>query len=423
MADNNLLPNQFLYTSYYTNINTGTSLDVRQISLPDYDPNDIFCLRTRLQPHINELISRKAYIALSNYVKGEKSFVVIVLYIGSKILSISNKNKVKLEEIIDKITSEYPKFALLYSVSNKTHLTDEFGNIIPVSWINSILRFIKINRNLRPFFKDQEGIYISTANINELKKNFGKLQIFITDKIKEMYSEGYILEPDRQLVENWNLVRISPELQTDMELYRATWKDPRITSGSGGLTKFLLNRYTGNKRMIIRVENSLQVRHSISIALSEVEMIPKFSGSNLYIDVENLDEAKTLVSIIKEAECEHTINDILIINSNRISWSLIYKAIIEKTISVKNLSELVCTIYQTDDVFNPVTFSCELSSLLFDILKDNNISSIRQDILDSSLSSLENLELQLSEVLHNYDEEDRRYVSIHKAIEDSLIEI
>ena len=335
---------EYIWTDLYT---THVNLDsyTEMVEAPDrnYSSYMIFCLKSRISNWINNNWDNTIEVNFVSKIKSNspnKSYLTVQLLVGGDILELDNKMRKELQMYVNTINLEDLKSVLLYGFNTKILLTTEDGYVIPQDWIREVIYYVNINQKLNPFI-NEIGLFVEIGNYPNYSSMYNKLSVNLVQKLREMYNEGYIIEPSEDIIDNWVLV----PLDDKNIIYIPTWTDSRITSAYGTMTDFMTTRINGDKDINYYVGNNQVIRHYLAELLKDKEY--KFVGYYINIKIEGLNEAQKIATYIEYAN--ETANGIIIQKHvTSMDDVNIYKEII-------NDGNVV--YYKTDDVYRPYTVS------------------------------------------------------------------
>ncbi len=350
---------QYVWTDLYTSyIHIDSYTEMREEPDRNYTDYMVFSLKSRISNWVNNNWDDSIEISFINRTKSNsqnKLYLTVQLLVGGDVLELNNKMINELQIYVNSINLEDLKSVLLYGfaqINSRTNmLTTEKGYIIPQDWIREVIYYVDINAKLNPFI-NETGLYVEIGNYPDYSIIYDKLSVNLVKKLREMFEEGYIIEPPENIIEDWILT----PLDDKNLLYIPIWTDNRITESYGTLTNFMITRLNGDKDINYYVGNNQVIRHYIAELLKDKEY--KYVGYYLNIEISGLKEAQEIATYIEYA--------------NEIATGIIIQthvtSIDDVNIYMKIIDDGDVLYYKTDDVYRPYTVSIRYSY-------DKNINS------------------------------------------------
>lgn len=309
----------------------------------NYTPYNLFCLKTRLYPFMIQYVGSNVDIEMPTTLINNKMFITIVPVIGTRPIDISNDIRIKLIQYLDEITGTDKDSCLLFSTLNRT--TTLSGNLIPVTWMNTILPYISLPENINPFI-DQYGIYGDLSKLTEKEYSivYNQLVSQIIDQIRTMYRLGYITYAG-SISEDWALEPVD----TDSILYRPLWNDDRFASD---LVSFLQSRIRGVRTISLRVGNNNVNKHFVALALNKYNYEFTVSNGDIIVTVDNLDHARIVSSLVYSSKSK-SLGKVIVASLTKPSNISYYSAAVDQILGIRQ-----CVQYRIHSSPRPYVYSC-----------------------------------------------------------------
>ncbi len=281
---------------------------------------------------------------------------------GGDPIVISKDESKLVENYILNLTPNQQKYIVLYT-PNIIQTSD--GHVIPSSWVGQMLPFIKLDSMFNQYL-GEFGLEVNLSKIPDFNSWHHTLIISISDQLRNMFTDGYIVDPRKDIIINWSLIPVK-ESTVDSRLYHPSWKDNRITNNYNGMVGFLLSRMQGDtsfeynlstntNQEMDDVDNGILVeRHFIAQILGEYQCDLIFYNSYIHFGTYNLDQTQAIIAIIED-ELSQSSGKVITFSVTRISWLTMYK-IVSKSLGYNN-----CVGYRINDSQKPYTFSCIIGS-------------------------------------------------------------
>jgi len=310
---------------------------------PDFNYNsyDLFCLRTKVEPYLKELLNSKVYIIFKSILIGNKMVMTVIPMEGTEIITLSSDLIKKIRDYINSITGNKNQSCLVYDITNTVIAYD--GTKIPNYWIKSVLPYVDISSSFNPFI-NEIGIYVDLSKDVDYIITYNEIQMNIIEQLKQMYENGYVTNA-KSIASLWNLVTLD-----DKEIiYLPQWKDNRFAKN---LAEFLLSRLRGDKFIHIFIGDNKVKRHYIALSLSNNRFNFKFNEAYVEVEVNDLDNARLASALIFNA-VHNAVGKVALISFNRPSLISLYQW------ASKQLdSRLNCISYSVLDSSCSFIYSC-----------------------------------------------------------------
>lgn len=368
----------------------------------NYTSYTLFVLRTRIVPWLDRNFDSKISARLPSAKKNDRMYITVVPFRGDTKVEMTSEMIRQLQDEVNRLTSKPLKAALL--VSAHRFLSNPPVSQISSSWIDSIVPYIGINKDLNPHM-NEEGILVELDRTIDYLRIYNKLLINTIEKIREMYDDGYIVDPPEDVVENWRLL----SADDDHRLYHPDWSDQRITARYGGMLGFLQSRIMGDPTIDFFVGSNLVHRHHIAESLASKEIDVTFVGQYARINVPDLTTARRVASVIERAtKTGH--GKIAPMFASRQSWIMLYFA------AAAEQGMTNCVGYMISDPSRPYVFSCEVDF-------GTNIYQTTDKIYRRAITLSISLESRLVSVLDTLPSYQREHIGIHDALELGYLSI
>lgn len=285
---------------------------------------DIFCLKTRLGPFLRSTFGKNTTVRFTGVEEGvphdtQETFlkkpgnerrmrmVVIPVSGNEDVMMTSHMQKV-LQDEVDYYLNMPTTKCLTFDPTVEIHTNSSARELVPPSWIKSMLPFVKI-LNSKPMDhpltleqilikldpKMMDGyLYCDLSMFPEFREVFYQIQENIRLNLLKMYRDGYIV--DAQCIsEKWKLEEISVINEDKYfggnRLFRSMWKDNRFAQN---IVSFLNSRIDGNRFIKITIGYNNVVRHLVSLSLSKMRTNHYFTGKYVVCLADDLDEARMI---------------------------------------------------------------------------------------------------------------------------------
>ena len=334
----------------------------------NYTPYRIFVLESRLYPFIYKMFPNINLYIYPKSIYNPKTYRMDVYLTLTKILTedseelieLTEEQKDKIQDKINKITSENIDYALIDINEFYKSLPKKY----PFGWFRSVLEYTSLDSSFNPFIRP-EGIYLKFNLDSDYKPAYYNVCKFLKERIAEFYSKGVVVlsnlidsKTKEKLTKDWHLVAIDEE-EIQKRLFQPNWKDGRFANNP---VDFLLRKIEGDEYIRIKLPDNLVKRHGIIKSLEKEELIVE--GSYLKIKAENLEKARKIAFVIEDAK-SNTNGRVVVLTSGRLSEIYLFFEYAEK------FKKGECISYSTNSNENPYMFSC--------LLKENDYMS-NQDL-------------------------------------------
>jgi len=325
----------------------------------NYTPYRIFVLESRLYPFIYNMFPDLNLYIYPKSIYNPKTYRMDVYLTITKIttpeseevIELNKKEKEKIQDKINKITSENIDYALI-----DIH---EFYKSLPIkypfSWFKSVLEYTGIDSSYNPFIKE-EGIYLKFNPDSEYKPGYYKVCEFLKNRISEFYSKGVIIlsniidsKKKEKLLKDWKLISLDNE-EIEKRIFQPNWRDGRFAENQ---VDFLLRKIEEDEYIRIKLPDNLVKRHGIIKALEKEELI--IEASYLKVKVRNLEHAQKIATIFENAESK-TNGRVIVLAAGRMSEIYLFFEYAEK------FKKGDCISYSINSNQNPYMFSCLLKA-------------------------------------------------------------
>lgn len=222
-------PAAILLTPYYRTL---ASVDYcpEQLEDANYTPYQLFCLQTRLAPHLppGVVIS---FPTIEDVLESGVQIMRVILVLSSP---QSKEDQERLQGVVGKIIGEFPTHCALYNTQDRLFVGRKS---IPRQWIRTMLPYLEIPERYNPFIED--GLLLV-----DLSQDFNyddvhqELTLSLIQQLQTHYRDGVIV-CSQDFAQRWGLISHS---DGDYGLHRADWNEPTIIRDR---TQFLLDRLHG----------------------------------------------------------------------------------------------------------------------------------------------------------------------------------
>lgn len=305
----------------------------------NYKPYQLFALRTRLQPLINKHFGLKSngdakYIVRFNQVRlNDRLIVVVRLHRGVRvdnpeddIVKLTKINHQYVQSAVDWITSREPDLSLLIN-DDTTFMFNSLKpgekTLIPNCWSQQITKFLSFSSHIRPHSRRQTqyqipGIYVDLSRMIDYRKSYNDIYINIVRQINLMYEDGFLSLPtyfDVKRLDNWQTkpIGLNIPLTTSEEndpgrmvLFRARWRDTRLSGPAGGIVPFLQKHLVrGSNQVLIDIGNDDAItRHRVAKTFRGHFSAADYRFRNNFVEVkaDNLIRAQQAASLVEKSK-------------------------------------------------------------------------------------------------------------------------
>ena len=318
----------------------------------NYIPYHIFVMKTRLFPLLYKLYPDVSPTFESTYQNGRMEAYLVLRHQERSVddftintpLEVSPENREIIQGKIRSIQNVDPDFALI----DTEELYQCSDSKIPKRWFEQMIGYAGLDSSYNPYL-GAEGIYLSFNPRSDYKTAYREVVDFIMRRIQEFYDKGTIILANmersvekQRLVQNWELAPLDLNEQVNT-IYQATWTDRRFAPD---ITQFLISRILGEEYIQIWVGDNMVNRHAAAIGLKGYQHY--FSGSNVHVRADTLQEAQLVATLVQMALAEAS-GEVLAIASHRLADTILYQKYAEKVFPD---SESVIYKSNTDYVFS-----------------------------------------------------------------------
>lgn len=368
----------------------------------NYTSYDIFVLNTKLSYWLKHNFGPKLLISYPSVLgregKSNSMYITVVLTKGGKVYDMTPDQVKSLQHIVDKITTG-PRTAVLLMSIDPYPTEDPFGDsvIIPSDWLRSIYPYVGLPPDVNPHMSEM-GIMVELESYIDFSSVYFDLVIQVIERVKNLYFQGYIVNPDPDIIKKWGLISINGEegednrinTETNNKIYKTSWNDSRITSKYGGIYGFLMSRQQGEKTIDLFIGYKSLTKHNLAKYLLNYDIAGVFSNQYVSVHVDNIADAQAIASNIDIYANEGS-GYILRMISSRLSWILLYSSIAEKM----GYDDTVG--YLSTDESRPYVFSCLVPS-------ETNIQEVTK-----------NINITATEIISRFEDGDNPEIEISLA--------
>ena len=382
-------------------------------------------------------------------------YLTVVPTKGGNAVTVTSDEATIISRYVSNLTPNEKTHVVLFA---NDPIQTKFNQLIPSSWLSQILPFIQIDE----IFQSQIGPYgieVDLSKITNYNQWYQTLITNIADSLKNMYFSGYLVDPSKEIIDNWKLLPIEIRSFYDIDsktnlgvsleklepglvpvsdsfsnrnsrLYYASWVDGRITETYGGMTGFLLSRLQGidyidydlstddnpiinsteSGLFQIRTEHTsannvnasdglLVRRHFVAKILKDYSVEIMFHRSFIRFTANNLEQTQMILALITEG-ISNSNGKVITFSVTRLSWLKLYRSV------SFNLGYNDCIGYKINDPQRPYMFSCVIDPDLNLISEYHRFAQGVTDLLRRA-----------EEIFTD------KTISIHDAIERNLIEL
>jgi len=305
----------------------------------NFRPYQLFALRTRLQPLIDKKFGLKPdggarYIVRFERLRiNDRLEVVIRLHHGIRVDSstdgIAKLNSADYDYVrsaVNWIIGHEPDLSLLINKNSQfitNILNDNDQSMISNCWSSQIIEFLSLHPILRPHIRPADryqtaGLYIDLSRRINYRQDYNDIYLNVVRSINKMYNDGLMplsAKVDLNRLNRWEVKSVGLNIPLTISedndasrkaLYRATWKDKRLTDPVGGMIPFLEKHLVrNNKKILLDIEDDGPlIRHKISRGISGLMGVDKyiFRGTMLEVEVEDLKSAQIVADMVDRSK-------------------------------------------------------------------------------------------------------------------------
>lgn len=247
-------------TPYYRERFPDGPIDINKI-VYNYNPYNLFCISTRLQPYLNdiEMGLSLTFKSIRSPDDLDKMKVYIDVLKHGDTYSISTLQHEMLTTQVKDILATYPDHCALFNFNTSFYYDGLWFNS---AWLINIFQLLALDNKYDPiFYKNMLLINLSPKSIyNNFNGEHEWLKILYFNLLKRLWLNGAIVlhqKKDMEFINNWNLIPLNLDyissspydgfirfttINDGYNIYQPIWIDPDITLSP---TEFLLNRMLG----------------------------------------------------------------------------------------------------------------------------------------------------------------------------------
>ena len=261
----------------------------------NYSAYDLFCLRTRLLPHL-AMIDREIDATFLSYQEGDAMRLYICLLKRGDFIEVTEDQAAVLRGAVDYHLTRAPSYCLVYHVDLAT-------TEIPKAWLRGVLPYVGPSKSdvQDDSYYDNGGLYVAIGDRVEYAMYWTEMCLEIEARLIRWYRQGIcLLHPDldHRLIADWKYEMIGEADGDEACLYRPTWQDSRFAPCPNS---FILDRLYQNNKLCMQIGESLPRRHAIAKALNEIHAVFSFYRDQVGFVARDLDEALTIADIANES--------------------------------------------------------------------------------------------------------------------------
>ena len=313
------IPTKDIFTPYaYTVIPINPTDDTRSPKY-NYDEYNLFCLRTRLAPHVKSLGLRLAGVD-SWGIRFEPLLddiimrIAVVIYNGDVFVPVTDEFYEELQDLVDLICNDtyieedgqqenIKDYCLLIHSTFSIYYK---GVMIDKVWLSSVLPYIPLpstviySQSFDTLYgypslylpsgnTESDGVYIKLERKFSYTTTYNKLYLQTLDIIHDFYTRGTIIldsQLDSNFIQLWGLTQNNViKTNTNIGVYHPGWINRWIAPNP---TKFLLDRRSGIPYIPFSIPDDLAFKHGISIKLKKHNFRFVFSNNEVLVWVRNI---------------------------------------------------------------------------------------------------------------------------------------
>lgn len=313
---NEYIPTIDVFTPYAYPVLSDTASDKSSLEKQNYDEYDLFCLRTRLSPHIKRLGLKIAGvdswgIRFEPLLYNTVMRISVVIYNGDIFVPITSDFHQELQDLVnsicgDKYTEDGDNIKDYCLLIHSEFSIPYENSIIDKVWLESVLSYLpfpttviysqtqdKVHEydSLYVFPAEGElsGLYVKLERKLLYNNAYHRLYMQVLDIIYDFYIRGtIILDPDADstFIQLWGLTqnRIIHS-ESRFRMYHPGWVNRWIAPNP---TKFILDRRSGIPYIVFSLSNSTSTKHGVAIKLKKHAFRFTFSSNEVLVWVRNI---------------------------------------------------------------------------------------------------------------------------------------
>ena len=290
----------------------------------NYDEYDLFCLKTRLAPHVKRIGLREASVdswefSFQQILHENVMRITVTISDGGEFVPITSNFHNELQSIVDDITSTNRDYCLLIHSQFNIVYKDL---IIDRVWLNSVLKYLPIPSTVvydqvrdttygyDSFYSsfvpspspppsppsNVDGVYVKLERKFTYTDAYYRLYMNTLNIIYDFYKRGTIAlyTTDKEFIELWNLDEYTID-NNEVKLYYPLWINNWIAPDP---TKFLLDRRCGIPYITFKIGRDLAVKHGVAVKLQKYKFRFIFTTDEVLVWVRNIIRADLAHSCI-----------------------------------------------------------------------------------------------------------------------------
>ena len=309
---------EMILTPWWRELGTDDIIDTTPAPTQNYTTYDIYCLETKIAPHVIT-IDKAAQPCFISYEYMGVMRLCMNLIKGGNFMVIDKPTATYLQRLVDDYTKLYPQHCVIYN--SKWSPPD-----LPGAWVNSVLPFLSFDVEYDTFVENG-CLYIRFVT-DEYAEIADYMRLQIVRWLRSLYKQGVVPLVESfsaSIIANWELTSYIGQLPSKSKVEEASlfcpkWTDTRFASS---MISFIYGLLQGRKVITLKGSINLAVRHGIAKRLLNKGFSFSFSSNQLFVAAPNLQMA-TLAANEVDIGWDSTpsrVAIILVSNNDTSRWS------------------------------------------------------------------------------------------------------
>lgn len=316
----------------------------------NYDPYDLFVLRSRLLPFIHEYLGKSYDLYFTRVEELKKEKIIIKPILGETIIPLSDMMKKTFQDKVDEELKLNVDHALIFNTNH--NVTEYNSHIIPGSWLKQIIRFIDVVPSEYQPVIHNNNLYADLKNEIEYSRIYEELSEKIYLQIIGFYEKGFMVDAEN-IEGDWMLERVHNQVLEGKyslpKLFKPKWENKKFAPF---VVDFLLERIAGKNHMTLEINSNNVTRHYISVYLMLNKIFHYYQDRFIFIKVNNYNEATRWTNFCFDSAAMSS-GKVLTLVADRFSWIKIYVHLFKSTFP-ENEDYIV---YFKKDILPEIVFS------------------------------------------------------------------
>lgn len=205
---------------------------------------------------------------------------VDLYYEGNKVIL----PKEHTDHINKYIRSNVDNFKFIPILEFDDELYTNKGDILPTSWVSSMLRFINLSV---PWRLDNIGLLVNLESQVDPTDTLSGIYNNLISRLSEMYYFGYIYSPPKNLTKLWNIKSIGTDGLHHIDISDKLMR--RISDTYRSPVDFILSRIYGVNHLDYEIGDNVLIRHMIAKVLESHQI--RMIGKKVRVVISNYEDA------------------------------------------------------------------------------------------------------------------------------------